>query len=87
MGYNVLDRIREQYDGMSKGHKKIAAFILEHYDQAVFMTAARLGDTLRISESTVVRFASGIGYAGYPDIYCESGFDYAFDDGGIPFPN
>ncbi len=67
MGYNVLDRIREQYDGMSKGHKKIAAFILEHYDQAVFMTAARLGDTLRISESTVVRFASGIGYAGYPE--------------------
>lgn len=67
MQVNVLDRIREQYDGMSKGHKKIAAFILEHYDQAVFMTAARLGDALRISESTVVRFASGIGYTGYPE--------------------
>lgn len=67
MQVNVLDRIREQYDGMSKGHKKIASFILEHYDQAVFMTAARLGDALRISESTVVRFASGIGYAGYPE--------------------
>lgn len=67
MQVNVLDRIRERYDGMSKGHKKIASFILEHYDQAVFMTAARLGDALRISESTVVRFASGIGYAGYPE--------------------
>lgn len=67
MQVNVLDRIREHYDGMSKGHKKIASFILEHYDQAVFMTAARLGDALRISESTVVRFASGIGYAGYPE--------------------
>ncbi len=54
MQYDVLDRIREQYKGMSKGHKKIASFILEHYDQAVFMTAARLGDALRISESTVV---------------------------------
>lgn len=67
MQENVLDRIRERYDRMSKGHKKIASFILEHYDQAVFMTAARLGDALRISESTVVRFASGIGYAGYPE--------------------
>ena len=38
MQYDVLDRIREQYEGMSKGHKKIASFILEHYDQAVFMT-------------------------------------------------
>mgnify|MGYP001025874869 FL=1 len=67
MQYDVLDRIREQYGDMSKGHKKIAAFILEHYDQAVFMTAARLGDALRISESTVVRFAAGIGYKGYPE--------------------
>ena len=67
MQYDVLERIREQYKGMSKGHKKIASFILEHYDQAVFMTAARLGDALRISESTVVRFAAGIGYRGYPE--------------------
>ena len=67
MQYDVLDRIREPYKGMSKGHKKIASFILEHYDQAVFMTAARLGDALRISESTVVRFAAGIGYRGYPE--------------------
>lgn len=52
---------------MSKSHKAIAAFISEHYDQAVFMTAAKLGETLGISESTVVRFASGIGYEGYPE--------------------
>ena len=52
---------------MSKGHKEIANFISEHYDQAVFMTAAKLGSTLGISESTVVRFASGIGYSGYPE--------------------
>ncbi len=67
MQYDVLDRIREQYKGMSKGHKKIASFILEHYDQAVFMTAARLGDALRISEATGGRFAAGIGYRGYPE--------------------
>ena len=56
---------------MSKGHKAIAAFILEHYDQAAFMTAARLGRQLHVSESTVVRFASGIGYSGYPEMQAE----------------
>lgn len=65
--YDILSRIAEYFDKMSKSHKKIAQFITEHYDQAVFMTAARLGETLGISESTVVRFASGVGYAGYPE--------------------
>lgn len=65
--YDVLSRISERYDKLSKGHKAIADFICEHYEQAVFMTAARLGETLGISESTVVRFAAGIGYDGYPE--------------------
>ncbi|MGN0168394.1 MAG: MurR/RpiR family transcriptional regulator [Acetatifactor sp.] len=65
--YDILSRISERYDKMSKSHKTIAKFISEHYDQAVFMTAAKLGETLGISESTVVRFASGIGYDGYPE--------------------
>ncbi len=65
--YDVLSRIEERYHKMSKSHKAIADFISEHYDQAVFMTAAALGETLGISESTVVRFASGIGYDGYPE--------------------
>jgi len=64
--YDILSRIGERYSKMSKSHKVIADFILKHYEKAVFMTAARLGETLGISESTVVRFASGIGYDGYP---------------------
>ncbi len=64
--YDILSRISERYGKMSKSHKAIANYISEHYDQAVFMTAAKLGETLGISESTVVRFAAGIGYEGYP---------------------
>lgn len=64
---DIITRINEAYAGMSKGHKMIAAYIFEHYDQAVFMTAAKLGETVGVSESTVVRFASGIGYEGYPE--------------------
>lgn len=65
--YDILTRIRERYNKMSKGHKVIANYIMEHYDQAVFMTAAKLGESIGISESTVVRFATGIGYEGYPE--------------------
>ena len=64
----MLERIEARYNKMSKGHKKIADYIRNHYDQAVFMTAAKLGETLAISESTVVRFAAGIGYEGYPEL-------------------
>lgn len=64
---DIISRINELYSNMSKGHKRIAQYITEHYDQAVFMTAAKLGAELGISESTVVRFAAGIGYEGYPE--------------------
>ena len=64
---DIIELIDEKYHKMSKSHKKIAGFIKEHYDQAVFMTAARIGALLEISESTVVRFASGLGFEGYPD--------------------
>lgn len=63
---DIIARIRDRFPGMSKGHKAIAAFVLEHDDQAAFLTAAKLGEMLGISESTVVRFASGLGYSGYP---------------------
>lgn len=65
--YDIFERINEHFNKMSKSHKAIANYISEHYDQAVFMTAAKLGEVLGISESTVVRFASSIGYDGYPD--------------------
>jgi DNA-binding MurR/RpiR family transcriptional regulator len=63
---DVLGRIREAYSGMSKSQKALANYIQNEYEQAVFMTAAELGKATGISESTVVRFASAIGYDGYP---------------------
>lgn len=66
-GQDIITRINEKLNTMSKSHRAIAVYIKDHYDQAVFMTAAKLGETLGISESTVVRFASGLGYDGYPE--------------------
>ncbi len=65
--HDIITRMNDRYMKMSKGHKAIAAYISDHYEQAVFMTAAKLGETVGVSESTVVRFASGLGYEGYPE--------------------
>ena len=53
---------------LSKGHRRIAEYIAQHYDKAVFMTAGALGRECGVSESTVVRFASAMGYEGYPEL-------------------
>ena len=63
---NLLVRIDLSRKSFSKGQRRIAAYIEEHYDEAAFMTAARLGEVVGVSESTVVRFATQIGYDGYP---------------------
>ena len=52
----------------SKGQKLIANYILENYDKAAFMTASKLGGTVQVCESTVVRFATQLGYDGYPSM-------------------
>ena len=62
----LLDTIAENYQQFSKGQKRIAEYIMHSYDDAAFMTAARLGETVGVSESTVVRFAYAIGLDGYP---------------------
>ena len=66
MSENLLSLINERMSSFSKGQKLISNFITEHYDKAAFMTASKLGSTVGVSESTVVRFATELGYDGYP---------------------
>lgn len=68
MADSFQDRISVFYSGLSKGHKRIADFIKNNYEKASFMTAAKLGKTVGVSESTVVRFASHVGFDGYPEL-------------------
>lgn len=63
---NLLTKIQEKMDTFSKGQRRIAQFISEQYDKAAYITAAKLGKTVGVSESTVVRFAGELGYDGYP---------------------
>ena len=68
MAKDLLHSISEGMSGFSKGQKLIARYIIENYDKAAFMTASRLGSTVGVSESTVVRFATEVGFEGYPQL-------------------
>lgn len=65
---DLLRLIQVKFPKLSKGQKLIAEYILTHYDKAAFMTAAKLGSSVNVSESTVVRFANELGFSGYPKL-------------------
>ena len=68
MNKDLFSLINEKLSSFSKGHKLIANYMIAHYDKAAFMTASKLGNTVGVSESTVVRFATELGYEGYPQM-------------------
>lgn len=65
---HLLVRIDAKMNTFSKGQRLIAEFIEQHYDRAAFLTASKLGELVGVSESTVVRFATELGYRGYPEL-------------------
>ena len=65
---DILSILKEKSGEFSKGQRRIADYITEYYDKAAFMTASRLGKIVNVSESTVVRFATELGYDGYPSM-------------------
>ena len=71
MAQDLLTLMRQSYPKFSKGQKAIADYMLSHYDKAAYMTAAKLGICVGVSESTVVRFASELGFDGYPSLQKE----------------
>ena len=64
----IIDRLNLRGQPLSKGHHRIAQYIAQHYEKAAFMTAASLGEECGVSESTVVRFATALGFTGYPEL-------------------
>lgn len=69
MSRDLIESIERLLPSMSKGQKRIAAFINEHCEKAAYMTASKLGEAAGVSESTVVRFATELGFDGYPELH------------------
>lgn len=65
---DLKQKITAQFHNLSTAQKNLAGYLLEHYDKAAFLTASRLGAVVGVSESTVIRFATTIGYHGYPEM-------------------
>ena len=65
---DMIEKLNRSGKKLSKSHRRIAEYIAQHYDKAVYMTASKLGDMVGVSESTVVRFAVAMGYEGYPQL-------------------
>jgi DNA-binding MurR/RpiR family transcriptional regulator len=82
MNNNVLNKIKNQYGSFSKSQKLIADYILENFSQAANMTASRLAEIVLVSESTVVRFATELGYLGYPE-FTDALLDYLRNESSI----
>lgn len=68
MDQNILQTLREKMLLLSKGKKNAAQYILDHPHEAAFQTAAVIGKNVKVSESTVVRLASDLGYKGFPEL-------------------
>ncbi|NBG88759.1 MurR/RpiR family transcriptional regulator [Isachenkonia alkalipeptolytica] len=65
---DLINQIKREFSQLSKGQKLIAEYIISNYDKAAFMTASKIGQTVGVSESTVVRFANTLGFEGYPQL-------------------
>ncbi len=68
MKADILTQLQSNLPRFSKGQRAITHYITQNYDKAAFMTANRLGKTVGVSESTVVRFAMELGFDGYPSM-------------------
>lgn len=71
MQTDLFEQMKNAAPAMSKSHKLIAAYIIEHSEKAAYYTATKLGSSVGVSESTVVRFAIELGFSGYPDFQTE----------------
>ncbi len=67
MKHDLMKQLEERMPSFSKGQRRIATYLIQHYEKAAYMTAARLGEAVNVSESTVVRFATELGFEGYPE--------------------
>ncbi len=63
---SLSEYIQERFDEFSRSQKDVARYIVDHLDEAAFLTAEELARRASTSSSTVVRFSQALGFEGYP---------------------
>ncbi len=86
-GGNLLRALKEGFDGFSPSRKAIARYLIDHFDEAPFLSAQELAQRTNTTNSTVVRFAQHLGYAGYPEMMKAAWHEHRLSVGGqMHFP-
>jgi len=65
---SLSDYIQERFEEFSRSQKDVARYIVDHLDEAAFLTAEELARRASTSSSTVVRFSQALGFEGYPEL-------------------
>jgi len=65
---SLSDYIQERFEDFSRSQKDVARYIVDHLDEAAFLTAEELARRASTSSSTVVRFSQSLGFEGYPEL-------------------
>ncbi|HEX6665871.1 MAG TPA: MurR/RpiR family transcriptional regulator [Solirubrobacterales bacterium] len=65
---SLSDYIQERFEDFSRSQKDVARYIVDHLDEAAFLTAEELARRASTSSSTVVRFSQALGFEGYPEL-------------------
>lgn len=65
---SLPERVRRKENQLSASQRLVARYCVTEPAKAGHLTALRIADELGVSESTVVRFAIKMGYAGFPDM-------------------
>lgn len=77
-----LLKIRAERDQMSAIERRIADFIVENSQLLRDYSSQQLANTLKISQSSVVKFSQKLGFKGYPDLKYSIGESIARGDAG-----
>ena len=64
---NIENLIKEHYLSLSKGCKRVASYILDHYSHAALLSSTELAEAAGVSDTTVVRFSKALGFNGYAE--------------------
>lgn len=75
----LLDRIRKEQDGFSAAQKKVAAYVVENYQQIAFLPITALAQKVGVSDNTVVKFCNHLGYDKFTEFKKEF-TDYAHSE-------
>lgn len=65
------ERIAASRPGLSPAEDRVAAFLAQHREEAVFLSAADIARQLEMSDATVIRAVQSLGYSGLPDLKSE----------------